>query len=494
MKNVNSVMAAACAAIAAALLAACGGGGVSAVPALQLGATPRPAPSASASPKPSSSPSASPKPSGSPSAQPSPTPSAVAQQSPPPPSRYMQDTWSGIHAMQVFDEVNYGPVHNMIPQGQAFVDGYRYAFVWGPRSATAGTWHATNATLRAAYYLPFDTDLSVGDFGNLGHEIDWWQANHPSWVLYNCHSDGAPTEEPATASDLSNVVLDFSNAQVVRYQVQLAGSYAEANSYDALAYDIVTMKNNTDQQNGDYGCGVYRGPGFTNFHRLFSGQDSDPAWSNAVAAWAAQSRAYLHALPKPLWLVANTVPQDLQFGDPRETALLANVDIVLDEAGFSQYGNYVDDAELTNIAQWAEYIQGLGDGFLVVDNWGGSSQTPSADQVGYSIATYLLVKEAAAAMFVGAKDPYGDERWQQSYQALIGSPCAPMTVTGSSVFTRRYSSGFAAVNNDPQSPASIALPHGVTYVDVQTGRIVPNPFVAAPRHGYLLETIVAGCR
>ncbi|HLJ83966.1 MAG TPA: hypothetical protein VKT51_07350 [Candidatus Eremiobacteraceae bacterium] len=485
MKNVNYVMLAACTAIAAALLAGCGGGGGgSAVPGIQLGQTPRPGPSASASPRPTNSPSA----------QPSPTPTAVAQQTPPPPSRYMQDTWFGIHAMQVFDEVTYGPVHNMITQGEAFVDGYRYALVWGPRAATAGTWHTTNPTLRAAYYLPFDTDLSIGGFGNLGHKIDWWQANHPSWVLYNCHSGGAPTETPATAAQLENVVLDITNAQVVRYQVQLAGSYAEANSYDALAYDIVTMKNNTDQQNGDYGCGVYRGPGFTNFHRLFTGQNDDPAWSSAVAAWAAQSRAYLHALPRPLWLVANTIPQNLQFGDPRETALLANVDIVLDEAGFSQYGNYVDDAQLTNTAHWAEYIQGLGNGFLVVDNWGGSSESPTAAQFGYSLATYLLVKEAAAALFVGAKDPYGAERWQQPYQALIGAPCAPMSVTGSSVFTRRYTSGFAAVNNDPSSQASIALPRGTTYVDVQTGRVVSNSFIAAPRHGYVLETIFAGCR
>jgi hypothetical protein len=406
----------------------------------------------------------------------------------------MQDTWYGIHAMQVFDEVNYGPVHNMITQGQAVADGYRYAVVWGPRSGTAGAWHTTNAALVTAYYLPFDTDLSVGDFGNLGHEIDWWQTNHPSWVVYNCHRDGAQTETPATASELSNVVLDFSNPQVVRYQVQLGGAYAEANAYDALAYDIVTLKNNTVLQNGDYGCGVYRGPGLTNFHRLFSGQAGDPAWSSAVAAWAAQSHAYLHALPKPLWLIANNVPQDMQFGDPRETALLANVDIVLDEAGFSQYGNYVDDAALTNIAQWAEYIQSQGEGFLVVDNWAGSSQSPTSAQVGYSMATYLLVKEAAAGLFVAAKDPYGAERWQQSYQALIGAPCAPMTVTGSSVFTRRYSSGFAAVNNDPASSASIALPRNETYVDVQTGRLVPNPLMALPRHGYVLQSIFAGCR
>jgi hypothetical protein len=69
-----------------------------------------------------------------------------------------------------------------------------------------------------------------------------------------------------------------------------------------------------------------------------------------------------------------------------------------------------------------------------------------------------------------------------------------MTVTGSSVFTRRYSTGFVAVNNDPSTPASIALPHGRTYVDVQTGRVMPNPFVAAPRRGYVLLTIFAGCR
>lgn len=406
----------------------------------------------------------------------------------------MPDTWVGMHAMQVFDEVHYGNIHNEITQEEATTDGYRYAVVWGPRVSTAASWHTANQALRSAYYLPFDTDLTNGDFGNLGHDIDWWQANHPSWVLYDCHSDGTPTRTPASAAQLSNVVLDFSNALAVQYQVQTAGVFAEQVGYDALAYDIVTLDNNTVQQNGDYGCGVYRGPNFTGFHRVFSGQDGDPAWSTDVALWAAESRVYLHALPRPLSLIANNVPQAAAFGDPREFALLASVDIVLDEAGFANYGNYSDDQHVTNLALWAEYIQSLGRGMLIVDDWGGQSQNPTPQQLGYSMATYLLVKEQAAALFVGAQYPYGLERWQREYGAQIGAPCSPMTVIGSSVFTRRYQSGFAAVNNDPNVPASIALPPGRTYMDVQTGTVVPNPFTAAPQRGYVLTTRTVDCR
>ncbi len=405
----------------------------------------------------------------------------------------MADTWVGIHAMQVFDEDNYGPIHNFITQQQATTDGSRYALVWGPRVATAQAWHTNNSALRAAYYAPFDTDFSNGDFGNIGHGIVWWQTNHPSWVLYNCHSNGSPTQTPATASDLPNVVLDFSNVLAVEYQASTGGSFAEQNGYDAIAYDIVTLDNNTVQENGDYGCGVYRGPGFTQFHREFTGQNGDLAWSNAVVAWAAQSRAYLHRLSRPLWLVANNVPQRAAFGDPSESALLASVDILVDEAGFSNYGSYSDNAELTTTTQWAEYLQSLGKGFLVVDDWGGNSQSPTTAQLGYSIATYLLVKEEAAAFFVGAEAPYGAERWQNAYKAAIGSPCSPMALTGSSVFTRRYSSGFAAVDNDPDLPAVIALPAGHKYTDVQTGNTMSNSFTAQPHRGYVLTTTTVGC-
>ncbi len=69
-------------------------------------------------------------------------------------SPYIEDTTSGFHAIQIFDEDK----NNFITVPEAASSGNRYGAVWGNRTATAIPWQARNPGLSPLLYTPFDTD------------------------------------------------------------------------------------------------------------------------------------------------------------------------------------------------------------------------------------------------------------------------------------------------------------------------------------------------
>ncbi|MDQ2865623.1 MAG: hypothetical protein M3R51_05305, partial [Candidatus Eremiobacteraeota bacterium] len=138
--------------------------------------------------------------------------------------------------MQVFDEYN----SNLITSSQGSADGPRYGVVWGARPGMPPYWRAHTSSLVVGYYMPQETDQSYDGWGNAGHDLTWWKANHPDWILYACTSSGTPTTTPAYLSQLPyNVPLDVHNPEVVTYQIENAGNYAVANGYNGLSVDQV---------------------------------------------------------------------------------------------------------------------------------------------------------------------------------------------------------------------------------------------------------------
>src|SRR5437879_6226026 len=132
------------------------------------------------------------------------------------------DTWTNIHAFQVFD-------WGISPQ-QATADAHRYEIVWGTSKPAA--WKAGNARVIASWYAPFD-----GDFTRT-HDLAWWKAHHPDWILYKCDRKSL-----AGLGGLRNVPLDIANPEVVRWQMHTYAPGIKDAGYDALAEDLVGLNN-----------------------------------------------------------------------------------------------------------------------------------------------------------------------------------------------------------------------------------------------------------
>ena len=373
----------------------------------------------------------------------------------------MTDTWSGIHPFQVFD-------YNISYQ-KAQQDAYRYDFVWG--TGKPGAWKAGSSSIITSWYAPFDGDFS------LKHNLSWWLANHPSWVLYQCDQ-----KKLANLDGLKNVPLDISNPAVVRWQMATYSPNLEAN-YDALALDLVSLDNST------YGCGVFVNGVWT---PRFSGQKVDQTWTNAVIAWHAYAYKYLHRLPRPLMVAVNTVPESRPVGDPSMQQLIGHVDIVDDESSFTDYGNgYAGWQKVGQIVQWMKYAQSQGVAYIVDDKWNTNKLTEQ--QFDWGLATYMLGKYHQAAIWIDHSPGYGQEYWVKQYQAKVGGPCgdAYPDPVDTGVTYRKFTTSFVVVNADPKSGYTVTLPQK-KYTDIW-GNTVTSPLYLAPDVSEVLLSTANGC-
>jgi len=378
-----------------------------------------------------------------------------------PSGRSMADTWSGIHPFQVFDF--------NITQQQAQQDAYRYGFVWGTGKPAA--WKSGNSSIMTSWYAPFDGDFS------LKHNLSWWLANHPSWVLYKC--DG---KRLASLDGLKNVPLDISNPNVVRWQMATYAPGMESAGYDALAEDLVSLNNATG------GCGVYVNHVWT---PRFTGQKIDPAWTAATLAWHAYAYKYLHGLSRPLMVAVNNVPESQPFGDLDQQNLISHVDIIDDESSFTNYGTgYASSQKVGLILQWMKYAQGQGVAYIVDDKWNTNKLTQQ--QFAWGLATYMLGKYHNAEVFIDHLPGYGQEYWVKQYNAKVGSPCADMypDPNDNGVLYRKFSTAFVVVNSSSTQGYTVNLPQP-SYTDIW-GNTVTSPLHLAPDASEILLT-TNGC-
>ena len=405
---------------------------------------------------------------------------------------------NSVGLFQVFDEFG----SNIISTTTASTDGSRYAAVWGARPGMPAPWRTNNSGLAATYYLPEETDASPGAWGDIGHPLSWWKANHPDWVLYACTASGAPTTTPAYVSELpENVPLDIHNPAVVAYQMKLAATYAHASGYTGLAIDEVLFENidGTGVSSTDYGCGIYEG---NTFVRRYSGRN-DPAWNTDTVAWVKAARSILKTDPVigpyNLKLIVNHPAYSVTTTN--EQTVLQNVDAALDEAGFTVYGGYKSASNnyvFNSAVAWMKYAQSHGVAPLIVDKF--DQSTPiTALQLEYSIATYMMGNEGTARLFVGNTNGYGAEQYHSEYATNYGAACGEMyggasyNAANPQIYYRRFANAIVIVNSGslPRASELATLPAGHTYKDLE-GRTVTNPLTVASNDAYVLLT-TNGC-
>lgn len=407
-------------------------------------------------------------------------------ESPPPASPYLSDTWSGIHAFQPFD--NFAN-KNIITPDEAKRDGPLYVAVWGSNSGDmVRAWQTNNPTIATSYYLQIGVDALQDQFANLGHKLPWWKQNHPDWILYECDKTTV-----ALVPGIPQIPLDISNPLVIQYLEGLVGPYAEQNGYAAIGADFAAVNNPTGgQKGGTHGCGVWT----TDSHgqplwvQKFSGASVDPLWASAALNWLSSFRQYTHGLARPLALWGNLDLGGHNVSEAQEKQLLGLLDLAVDETGYTRLGSYGSTRFFTNTSHWAKYLQSLGKGVLIAGLFKDNPIT-NAD-IDYAIASYLLVKEQAAALFAAPYGTYGLEHYYPSYAAAVGAPCAEMyggpsyQHLGQQVYYRQYV-GALALANASASTYAVTLPKP-SYTDAVTGATITSPLTVGAHGGFVLLT------
>jgi hypothetical protein len=468
-----------------------GGGGSSVTPSAKPSVSPAPSPTGRVPVTPSPSPVRS--------ATPLPSPTSAAT---PDPRSKLRSSWGRIALAQIFD---YFPSDGAsMSSSQISADASRYDAIWA--SFDPQPWRSANPQMLVSrYYIPEEDSELIS-----GHDLQWWQQNHPDWILYACDANGNPTQDLAYTPDdgFPDVPLDIHNPAVVQYQLQSLIAYAQANGYNAVAIDQVVFQDIMEGGNpefgqtvksGEWGCGVYgRNGAFTKVYQ----STTDPQWTADILNWVEQARSATSAAG--LALIVNHPIGSIT--NPNEQTLVRNVDALVDEGGFSDYGNYTspsDSGVFGATYQYAEWLEGQGVGFIDIDRYALSNETePTSDQVEWSIATYLMANEGNEELYVNADNTassgYGTEQYHQEYATPIGQPCSAMyggsgyDPKNPQIYYRRFTGGMAVVNSGSSAPEEATLPANHAYTDIE-GRPVTDPLAIDSADAYVLTTTGNGC-
>jgi hypothetical protein len=359
-------------------------------------------------------------------------------------------------------------------------------------------------------------------------EFKYWRQLHPDWILYTRSATAGqfPGEYEVNVGwfDASpQVPFDFTNEAVqkelvgrIRYWEHLPdGTNA---TYSALSADLVFLANYYGEQ------GVFRNHVWA---PLFAGNQGfnpttcpdpndpanggycDPIYTHAVVAWLDKLRAEMHQ--DGLRFVVNlaysgSIPPYTPI-PPTNTTLLkvyGIVDGVFDEGGFTRGlqrqaglsscvsfsfdGNYNCAGGLTGTLNlWSNmggkegYIrtaQKLGKPYYNKNFYNYPQAHPGApegDATEWSFASHLLAREfpkvagAGEVIYVSGVTDYAFVSPLPVQLAVaIGHPCGDIDpIPPGNLFTRKYSSGFVAVNAGrfaSTPPPSVALPPGIKFV------------------------------
>lgn len=412
-----------------------------------------------------------------------------------PPATMLNSTWGRTGLGQIFD--------SRVSASQATTDAHRYDFVWG--SAIPSAWRAGNPKLLAGlYYIMTDDNITVS-----GHNLAWWKANHPDWILYGCDATGHPSSTLIAwdaGVGFADVPLDIHNPAVIQYQLRTSAiPWAISHGFNALSIDQGVLQNPMLAGNpklgqsivsGDYGCGVWS---HGTFIKRYTSK-TDPAWAADVINWLKTAHTILTTdpviAPKHIALSLNH-PGGITT-NANEQALLTNVDIVIDEVGFVDYGKYKLAANSGLFAftkNYALYAQAHGKGIVLIDRFVQSTALTNA-QLGYAIGTYLMVNQQGADLFV-TPNSYGSEQYFSKEGMALGTPCAAAAIGNSAnphIWYRKFANGIAIINSGslPKTFESASLPATHIYKDLFTGLTLATSLHVNSNEA-VLATTTNGC-
>lgn len=370
------------------------------------------------------------------------TPAAATVVTPDPPA-------DGIARGQVFD--------NQIPDRTVYA-GLVF-FVWG-----ASTLDQPAGAVPSGYLPAFR------DFDRT-HDLAWYQANHPDWVVYQA-------DRQTPAYEFGNTVyvpIDFTNPQVRQYYVDSLVMPLVGQGYPIIGFD------NVGTFNGFGSCGHYDGNG--QWVQQYSGDRVDTAWSTAVLDWLGYLAGELHA--NDVGVAANiTWNASVQLDDIRQAVNL--VDVYVDEQGFTVHRdeNYNDQAWLDKFDFAREIAPGKAY-FAINQTTTDDLADASQQQVDWAIANYLLYREQESMMTLCGKSQYHVFLDRPELHVNIGRPATTPVLDSTGAWKRGYERGRVLVNPSSTIAANVTLPAG-TWTDMH-GQTFSGKILLAPNSGTVLS-------
>lgn len=372
------------------------------------------------------------------------------------------------------------PRQDQIARAQIFDGGVTDKSVYDGR--VAFTWGATSlnqpAEVLPSRYVTIDQDAGdIRDSACCGasETLEWFQTNHPDWVVYRCDRATPASNSPLVALDVTNPAVrvfyleKYINpaisdgwATIAFDHVNAMNYFGRAGHYDARG-DWVQMYGPDQQCTTPPSNGS--GPGL-----------DDPAWQADQLAWLQFLANYLHGAGVSVAANINTPYWPNQAQADARADLVASVDIWIDEKGYITATSPLQRTGEPWSDKFTFYRQVVDSTCVVSVNRTAASflANASQQQVNYAIANYLLYRGQCTMLALTGKSQYGQFADRAELDFGIGTAIEPPEQDPSGVWVRQYSAGVTIVNQSPSQAATFTLSAGMwqdAYGNVYSGQV-----------------------
>jgi hypothetical protein len=326
------------------------------------------------------------------------------------PARW-QNTTDGIHAFLTFD--SFADPANLSRYAE------NISFVWGASASRLDAWRrSANPAVVLSHYIPFTRDPAPNRTAEM---LPWWQANHPSLVLYTCDR-ATPAWECFSGEGCSHasVPLDLTLPATLEYQMRVGVLPARDAGYNAIALDNYGLSNVWKA------CGSFSGANGSWVQKYnASAPEADSAYAADVLDWTRRAVDAIHAAG--MLVIPNFSSDDLN--DDSVLAVANLTDGMLAEGGFASWNpvpntsSYDTPPPKTTPTRFerqvafVRYLQRRGKGYFAINQWGAGPDyglnpgkqphnvTPIDTHTNRPIrqfvaAAYMMVNGGACAVFL----------------------------------------------------------------------------------------------
>ena len=311
--------------------------------------------------------------------------------------------------------------------------GGRIGFVWAGRGIPG------QATGTSYYSQDRDPDRS--------HTANWYIAHRPDEMVYKC--DRVSPAPLFTYPWGYYVPVDTANPAVREYLLNRYIVPALRTGHRVVALDNVVLRNNGHR------CGVYRKGRWV---QLFSGNASDPRFTQAVLDWIGWIAARIHENGGLLAINGKVDPSD----EASTKRLISLTDIWLDENAFTRgckpRASGQEWRVKMEVSRWAAARMP----WVSLEKTCASPAELSNEEAQWVVGNFLLAKGAQSYLAVfHQSDPPGTVlRYPPTLNPPVGSPDGQAFAVPHGGMARRFSRGLVVVNPNSAAQLDYALPPG----------------------------------
>jgi hypothetical protein len=302
------------------------------------------------------------------------------------------------------------------------------------------TWSGWGEDRRyGSFYYPMDRDLDKS------HNMDWYRANHPDWVVYKC--DRITPAPLYTYYWGFATPIDVTNPQVRDYVMNTHIAPGIQSGKRIVAIDNVSLSNDSNR------CGVLRNGQWV---QLYSGEKQDPAYARKVIEWVGWLADQVHANGGIIALNAKIKPYDIAA--TREVIALG--DIWWNEAAFTRGCQRVSDEVWRtrfDLVRWAAARMPWVD----QEKTCVSPADVPPDEAAWMLGNFLLMRGPQSyfsALHEG--DAKGPLRYPATFNPPVGRATGEAEPVEGGGWKRTYSRGLVVVNPSSTSSLAFLLPDG----------------------------------